>query len=138
MHSIPLSDDVEESAIKNALEEQISLHHPCIAAPIGFVIPIKSGSWKELKIFRFYFEGCSLSEVLSAHPTWWTSTVKAKTIVGIVFALRFAHSIGLFHGHLTTNNILFDCNHCIQIVDFTPVGLKVCESIRREIGRAHV
>jgi hypothetical protein len=27
------------------------------------------------------------------------------------------------HGHLTRNNILFDSDHCIQIVDFNPIVL---------------
>jgi hypothetical protein len=31
----------------------------------------------------------------------------------------------LVHGHLTANNILFDSDHCGQIVDFHPIVLKV-------------
>jgi hypothetical protein len=34
----------------------------------------------------------------------------------------------LVHGHLTKNNILFDSDHYIEIVDFNPIGLKVGES----------
>jgi serine/threonine protein kinase len=34
------------------------------------------------------------------------------------------HSLGLAHGHLTGNNILFDSDHCIQIVDFNPIVLE--------------
>jgi hypothetical protein len=45
-----------------------------------------------------------------------------------VLGLRYAHSLGLFHGHLTVNNSLFDSDHCIQIVDFHPMVLAVCES----------
>jgi serine/threonine protein kinase len=55
-----------------------------------------------------YSEGSSLAKVISVNPAWWTSTVKAKVIAGIVVGLRFAHSHGLIHGNLTTNNILFD------------------------------
>jgi serine/threonine protein kinase len=73
-------------------------------------------------------EGCSLLEVISVNPIWWTSTVKAKAVAGIVLCLRFAHSLGLVHDHLTTSNILFDSDHCIQIVDFQPVRLEVGES----------
>jgi serine/threonine protein kinase len=64
-------------------------------------------------------------EVVSVNPVWWTSTVKAKAVAGIVLGLRFAHSLGLVHGHLTMNNILFDSDHCIQIVDFQPIALEV-------------
>jgi hypothetical protein len=128
MKSKPLSENVEESRIENAIEKSIHLRHPCIAAPIGFVCPIEPGSQQELKIVRFYFEGCSLSEVISVNPIWWTSTVKAKVVAGILLGLRFAHSLGLLHGHLTGNTILFDSDHCIQIVDFDPNVLGVDEA----------
>jgi serine/threonine protein kinase len=77
-------------------------------------------------------EGCSLLEIVSFNPLWWTSTVKAKAIAGIVLGLRFAHSHGLVHGHLTMNNILFDSDHCIQIVDFNPIVLNIGESESKE------
>jgi hypothetical protein len=67
-----------------------------------------------------YSEGCSLAEALSVKPVWLTSTVKAKVIAGIVLGLRFLHSLGLIHGGLTTSNIVFDLDHCIQLVDFQP------------------
>jgi serine/threonine protein kinase len=105
-----------------------NLRHPCIAAPIGFVSRIESGSLRELKIVRMYLEGCSLLEVISVNPLWWTSTVKATAIAGLVLGLRFAHSLGLVHGHLTMNSILFDSDHCIQLVDFNPIVLEVGES----------
>jgi hypothetical protein len=77
-----------------------------------------------------YVEGSSLSEVVSVNPVWWTSTVKAKVVAGIVLGLRFAHSFGLFHGRLSARSILFDLNHCIQIVNFDPIVLEVVESER--------
>jgi hypothetical protein len=128
MKSKPLSENVEESEI----EKLMNLRHPCITAPLGFVLPIESGSSQELKLVRMYLEGCSLTEVVSVHPMWWTSTVKAKAIAGIVLGLRFAHSLGLVHGHLTMNNILFDSDHCIEIVDFNPVLLEFGESESEE------
>jgi serine/threonine protein kinase len=73
-----------------------------------------------------------LAEVLSVRPEWWTPTVKAMAIVGIVLGLRFAHSLGLLHGHLTTSNILFNSDHCIQIVDFEPRLLHAGESENEE------
>jgi serine/threonine protein kinase len=124
MKSKPHSANISESEIENELENLINLVHPCISAPIGFVLPIVSDSRQELKIVRMYLEGCSLSEVVSVNPVWWTSTVKTKAIAGIVVGLRFAHSLGLVHGHLTGNNILFDSDHCIQIVDFHPIVLE--------------
>jgi hypothetical protein len=114
--------------MKNEIENRINLRHPCIAAPIGLIFPIESSCPREFKFVRLYLEGCSLEEVLLEPPGWWTSTVKAKTIAGIVLGLRFAHSLGLIHGKLTTNNILFDLDHCIQIVDFRPILFEVCET----------
>jgi serine/threonine protein kinase len=128
MKSKPHSENVSESEIENEIEKLINLRHPCIVAPIGFVFPIESGSRRELKIVRMYMEGCSLFEVVSVNPIWWTSTVKAKAVAGIVLGLRFAHRFGLIHDHLTGNNILFDSDHCIQIVDFNPFVLEVGES----------
>jgi hypothetical protein len=122
--SKPHSQTVSGSEI----EKLINLRHPCIAAPIGFVLRIESGSRRELKIVRMYLEGCSLLEVISMNPIWWTSTVKAKTVAGLVLGLRFAHSLGLFHGHLTGHNILFDSDRCIQIVDFNTIVLDVGDS----------
>jgi hypothetical protein len=124
IESKPHWENVSESEI----ERMINLRHPCIAAPIGFVVPIESSNRRELKIVRLYLEGCSLLEVLSVNPLWWTSTVKAKAIAGIVLGLRFAHSFGLLHGHLTGNNIFFDSDHCIQIVDFQAIVFEVGEN----------
>jgi serine/threonine protein kinase len=35
-----------------------------------------------------------------------------------VLGLRFAHSLGLLHGHLIVNNVLFNEDGVIQITDF--------------------
>jgi serine/threonine protein kinase len=122
--SNPLSENVEESHIEQGIEKLINVRHPCIAAPIGFIGPVERGSRRELKIVRMYFEGCSLTEVVSLYPVWFTSTVKAKAVSGLVLGLRFAHSLGLAHGHLTGNNILFNSDHCIQVVDLNLIVWK--------------
>jgi serine/threonine protein kinase len=106
----------------------INLRHPCIVGPIGFVFGLESGSRQELKIVRLYLEGLSLAEVFCVRPVWWTSTLKAKVVAGIVLGLQFAHSLGLVHGSLTAHNILFDSDHYIHIVDFKPIGLEVGNS----------
>jgi hypothetical protein len=100
------------------IETLINLHHPCIVAPIGFLIPIDPSTSRELKIVRLFSQNGSLAEVLSNAPIWWTPTAKAKAVVGIVLGLRFAHSFGLLHNNLKSNNILFDVDHRIQITDF--------------------
>jgi hypothetical protein len=41
-----------------------------------------------------------------------------KAIVGIVLSMRFAHSFGLLHGHLTGDNVVFDDSGLIHIFDF--------------------
>jgi serine/threonine protein kinase len=126
--SITLTEGLEETAIEKGIEKIINLRHPCIAGLIGLVVGIETGILQELKIVRLYFEGTSLSEVVSGNPVWWTSNVKAKVVAGIVLGLRFAHSLGLFHGCLSARSILFDLDHCIQIINFDPIVLEVVES----------
>jgi serine/threonine protein kinase len=113
--------------MEKELEHLINLRHPCIAGPIGFVIRIESDIEQHLKIVRLYSEGCSLAEILSVRPIWWTSTVKAKVVAAIVLGLRFAHSHGLLHGHLTASSLIFDSDFGIEIVDFNPMLLEVDE-----------
>jgi serine/threonine protein kinase len=118
MKSIPLSDSVNNRVLEHEIEHLINLHHPCITTPIGFVLPDESTGSRELKIAELSMEGNSLAEVLLMNPEWWTATVKAKAVAGIALGLRFAHSLGLIHGNLNSSNIIFNSDHCIQIVNF--------------------
>jgi serine/threonine protein kinase len=116
---------IEDRLIQSELEKSINLRHPCIAAPMGFIS--RTGS-RELKLLGLSSELGSLSEVISANPSWWTPTAKAKAVAGLVLGLRFAHSLGLIHGCLNANNISFDCDHHIQIINFCSdsAGKKIC------------
>jgi serine/threonine protein kinase len=105
----------EDRLIEKEIGKLINLCHPCIAGSIGFVFV--SGS-RELKIFRLSSGSETLKEVIETSPAWWTPTAKAKAVAGIVLGLRFAHSLGLIHDHLTTKNIIFDLNHRIEITEF--------------------
>jgi tRNA A-37 threonylcarbamoyl transferase component Bud32 len=71
-----------------------------------------------LKIIGNDFGDNSLSRIVSTSPLWWTPTAKAKAIAGLVSGLRFTHSFGLLHGHLTGNTVCFNQNGVIQITDF--------------------
>jgi hypothetical protein len=133
--SINVPDCIERRQLENELEKVMNLHHPCIASPIGFVFPAKSSSLQELKIARLSIEGSSLAEILSVNPDWWTPTATVKAIVGIILALRFAHSFGLIHGDLTVNNIFFDSDHRVQIAYLGLIGLEGRDGTARgEIG----
>jgi hypothetical protein len=46
-----------------------------------------------------------------------TPTGKVKVIVAHVLSMRFAHSLGLLHGHLTGQNVIIDNDGFIQIYD---------------------
>jgi serine/threonine protein kinase len=124
---------MEDCEIEPELDKLLNLRHPCIAAPIGFVFPDESSESQELKIVRLYVEGISLAEVISTSPVWWTATAKAKAVARIVPGMRFAHSLGLIHGHLNSMNILFDSDHQIEITDFGVMGEEVEEN---ESGRS--
>jgi serine/threonine protein kinase len=81
--------------------------------------------------------GDSLSKILSSSPEWWNPTAKAKAVLGLVLGLRFCHSLGLLHGHLTSNNVLFDEEGTIQITDFGMKSLgdlKGNESAKIDVG----
>jgi serine/threonine protein kinase len=135
VHSINVSNCVDSRELEKELEKEMNLHHPCIAAPMGFVFPTKSSGSQELKIARLFAEGDSLAKILSVNPEWWTPTAKVKAVAGIALGLRFAHSFGLIHGHLTANSIFFDADHRIQIADFGLLHLEGREStIRWGIG----
>jgi serine/threonine protein kinase len=125
--SIPYSKSFCHSRMKTDLENLINIRHPCIACPIGFISRLESEIGDELKIVGLYLEGLSLANVISVCPIWWTPTMKAKAIVSIVLGLRFVHSFGLVHGHLTSKKIVFDFNDCIEIVDFETMFLDFLE-----------
>jgi hypothetical protein len=71
----------------------MNLRHPCISSVIGVVLPTELNL---LKIIGNDFRDNS----------------------GLVLGLRFAHSYGLLHGHLTGNTVFFNENGVIQITDF--------------------
>jgi serine/threonine protein kinase len=114
-----------KESLRMIIENQLTLSHPCIHAPIAFIFGTDSTKSGEVKIVKLYWEGPSLSEVISKNPVWWTATAKAKVIAGIVLSLRFAHSFGLIYGHLTSQNIVFDVDHRIQITEFYPTLVEV-------------
>jgi serine/threonine protein kinase len=60
----------------------------------------------------------SLAEVILINPVWWTPTMNAKAIAGIALGLEFAHSLGMIHGNLNSNNIVFDECHRIEMTNF--------------------
>jgi serine/threonine protein kinase len=118
--SINLSGCVDNYHVERTSENLLNLRHPCIASAIGVVLP---SPLREVKIVGMYCGGCSLLEVISASPEWWTPTAKAKAVVSLVLGLRCAHSLGLLHGHLTGKNVVFNEDGMIQITDFCTKSL---------------
>jgi hypothetical protein len=110
---------VKSMAINDKIKIE-TLNHPLITKPIGFVIENQ-----ELKIVSSKI--INLVEVETTKPGWWTPTAKAKAVVGIALALRFAHGFGLIHGGLNARNIVFDSGGIVQIADLNPIGLEKCE-----------
>jgi serine/threonine protein kinase len=116
--------DVEKSddcwtqiEIENEIERLMNLRHPCVVAPLGFVV---SSNWTELKLARVYGRCGSLKEVLQTSPSWWTATAKSIAVVSIALGVRFVQIVGLVCGNLKPSNVLFDESHRIQIVDILP------------------
>jgi hypothetical protein len=115
VESVHISGFRSKIELERTFEILANLRHPCISAPLGFVIPTDFAVSDELKIVQLHCEGDLLSEVISVNPVWLTPTAKAKAIVGLVLGLRFWHSLGLMHGHLASNNVRFGSDHRIEI-----------------------
>jgi serine/threonine protein kinase len=111
--NISISDDIAHLEMK--IESMMNLRHPCISSTIGIVL---GSGLQALQIVRLHSSGASLSEVISRSREWWTPTAKVKAIVGIVLSMRFAHSFGLLHGHLTGDSVIFNDEGLIEICDF--------------------
>jgi serine/threonine protein kinase len=122
--SVSLPALIERCQIVTEIENLFNLRHPLIAPLIGFAFPVESGGRRELKIARLHASRGSLADVLSNPPAWWTPTAKAKAVVGIALALRFAHGLRLLHGAVKADNVLFDADRQIQIADFSPIRLE--------------
>jgi hypothetical protein len=108
----------EAGEIEREIENLSNLRHPLIAGPIGFAYSEGEG---KLKIGRLDAAGGYLADRFWSRPAWWTPTAKAKAVVGIALALRFAHGFGLQHGGLNSGNVLFDGGGRIEIADFRPM-----------------
>jgi serine/threonine protein kinase len=122
--SINMSGCIDEYDVVRRVENLMNLRHPCIAGAIGVVLLSRL---QRLKIVRKYLCGHSLSEIVSTSPEWWTPTAKAKAVVSLVLGLRFSHSLGLLHGHLTGNNVYLKEDGMIQMTDFCLNGLRQLE-----------
>jgi serine/threonine protein kinase len=107
-----------ETEVERSIENELNLRHLCITARLGFVIPTELRESRELKVVGLHSKSNSLSEVISCNPVWWTPTVKAKAVVGVVLGLRYCHSLGLLHGNLNSKNIFFDSDYRIEMIGF--------------------
>jgi serine/threonine protein kinase len=97
------------------IEHLMKLRHPCLSGIIGVILR------SELSVLRIVVHDlgdASLSRIVSSSPSWWTPRAKSKAIVGLVLGLCFAHRFGIFHGHLTGDNIFLKEDGVIQITGF--------------------
>jgi hypothetical protein len=90
-----------------------------MAPLIGFLVPVESRGRCELKTAQLHASGVSLTDHLSNTLAWWTPTAKAKAGLGTALALRLAHSLGMLHEAAAAENVLFDVDRRIPIVDFS-------------------
>jgi hypothetical protein len=104
-----------------------NLRHPLIGPLIGFAFPVESAGRPRLKTARLPASRGSLADVLANPPAWRTPTAKAKAVVRIALALRFAHGLGPLHGAVKAANEIFDADRRIQIAAFSSVGLETGE-----------
>jgi serine/threonine protein kinase len=101
-----------------AVEILTKLHHPCVVELRGFSFGTDG---KDVRFATVYVDGHSLGNVLDSAPppSWWTSTVKSRTIAGIVLGMQYVHSKGVIHQDLKPNNILLEgTGDHVRICDF--------------------
>jgi serine/threonine protein kinase len=122
--SVSLPALIARCQIVTEIENLFNLRHPLIAPLIGFVFPVESDGRREWKTARLHASGGSLADIFLNPPAWWTPTAKAKAVVGIALALRFAHGVGLLHGAVEADNVLFDADRRIQLADFSAIRLE--------------
>jgi hypothetical protein len=106
------SDSLE--IVMKSIETLLSLRHPCIAVPLGFVL---SENGNKMTMVNRYAQSDSLAVVIAQRPPWWTATAKAIAVAGLLIGLNFLHSFGRPQGRLKPTDLLFDDKHRIQIVD---------------------
>jgi serine/threonine protein kinase len=110
----PVSPDVQ---FRRELETLITLVHPCILLMRGWV----AAGPETAPMFVFDYCRPPTLKTLLHHPLeykWWTSTAKAKVLVGIVQGMSFIHSRNLVHRELKTRAILLDKTHDVKIGGF--------------------
>jgi serine/threonine-protein kinase len=110
----------EENTDQLVCEVEIlaKLHHLCVVELRGFSFATDR---KDVRFETVYIDGDSLGAVLdsASPPSWWTSTVKSRTIARIVLGMQYVHPKGIIHRDLKPNNILLEGaeNHA-RICDF--------------------
>jgi hypothetical protein len=89
---------------------------------------------KSLSSITFESDACSTRiESEAFYDSSLQSILIPSTILFIASdAVEIASQILLIDGSLTASNIVFDLDHCIQIVDFRPIQLKVKVKMKRE------
>jgi serine/threonine protein kinase len=126
--SIPFTEWVAKPQLENEIEKLINLRHPCIAAPIGFVLPSESEVMREWIIVELHLNCGFLSDLISMTSKSWTATAKAKAVESLVLGLRFVPSLGFIHGDLHLSNVHFDVDHHIPVADCRLIDLEVREN----------
>jgi hypothetical protein len=116
---------------EKTIESIMNLRHPCLSGIIGVVLPSQLNTFE---IVGMHFDANSLPTIISTSPLWWTATAKVKAIAGLVLGLRFAHSFGILHGHLTGNDIFLAEDGVIQITGFGLNGIEAFEGYQGADG----
>lgn len=124
------------------LRESLILHkldHPSIVKYIGINFKsFEDSSILEPAIITEYIKNGSLEDNLNKErrglaDLQWSPTKKYIALLGISDAMRYLHSLGIFHRDLKPQNILIDDDYYPRVCDF---GLSKCfsESFQKNIN----
>jgi hypothetical protein len=133
----PFPSDAESSILndelfKRELESLITLRHPSIVTMQGWA---QSPDAEHADLMFQYLPPPSLKHVIAKPEdyAWWTSTAKAKAIVGLVQAMTFVHSRNLMHRELKTRVVFFDEEHEVKVGGFGRSKFDDLESLQQTV-----
>jgi hypothetical protein len=96
--------------------------HPCVVELIGCCLPsekkglricVRSAGTQSLR--SVLMGECRKDETISE---WWTPTMKMKTVVSIVLAMKHVHKCGVVHRDLKPEGVFFDSERRIRVGSF--------------------
>jgi serine/threonine protein kinase len=107
---------------------------PGIILLFGYSIPTGTDPARLATLFT---DGCTLADVLSSPPEWWTPTTISNTVVVIFLGVKYIHGRCAIHRDIKPSNIVLDKESLeVRVCDFGSGRVSSVLSSRRRHVRA--